>query len=83
MGKEKILVVDDEEDILERVRYNLARIKAFFRRRTRNETADDGVLGIDDMMIHPGRREVKIGDRPVDLTWTTSSSCPPSNAKTN
>jgi len=48
----------------------LARIRAVLRRRARKETVDDGVLRIDDMMIHPGRREVKIGDRPVDLTFT-------------
>jgi two-component system phosphate regulon response regulator PhoB len=48
----------------------LARIKAVIRRQSQKETSEEGVLRIDELMIHPGRREVKIAGRAVDLTFT-------------
>jgi two-component system phosphate regulon response regulator PhoB len=48
----------------------LARIKAVIRRQSQKETSEDGVLRIEELMIHPGRREVKIAGRAVDLTFT-------------
>jgi two-component system phosphate regulon response regulator PhoB len=48
----------------------LARLKAVARRRSVAEAPEEGVLRIEDMTIHPGRREVKIGEHLLDLTFT-------------
>jgi len=48
----------------------MARIKAVLRRET---TAPDGqaaTVSIRDLVIHPGRHQVLVQDRPVDLTAT-------------
>ena len=46
----------------------LARIDTVLR-RTRNESEDNtGVIKIKNLMVHPGRREVLVDDRPVYLT---------------
>jgi len=46
----------------------LARIDAVLR-RTRVESRNDiGVLKVQNMTIHPGRREVRVDDQPVYLT---------------
>lgn len=48
-----------------------ARIKAVLRRRaSAPELSPDDVLKIYDIVIHPGRHEVLIKDKPVDLTAT-------------
>jgi two-component system, OmpR family, alkaline phosphatase synthesis response regulator PhoP len=49
----------------------LARIKAVLRRKGRGKMDEAAeVLQIDQMVIHPGRREVTIEGQPVDLTFT-------------
>ena len=48
----------------------LARIKAVIR-RTRDEKPDDtALIQVHDLTIHPGRREVQVGDTLVPLTYT-------------
>ena len=46
----------------------LARIKALLRRSKKDHKQVDNVLAIDSLTIHPGKREVKIGDRRIRLT---------------
>lgn len=48
----------------------IARIRAVQRRRSRAEVSEEDVISIDDMVIHPGRHEVTIGGKRVDLTFT-------------
>ncbi len=51
----------------------LARVRAVLRRR-RPDTADDtSVIAVHDIVIHPGRHEVHVGGRAVDLTATEFS----------
>jgi two-component system phosphate regulon response regulator PhoB len=48
-----------------------ARAKAVLRRNAAvPELAPDDVIAVHDMVIHPGRHEVLVKDRPVDLTAT-------------
>ncbi len=49
----------------------LARIKVVLRRQARDadETAEQP-LKVGDIHIHPGRREVRVKGKPVDLTFT-------------
>ncbi|QHI70035.1 response regulator [Tichowtungia aerotolerans] len=48
-----------------------ARVKAVLRRHaSAPELAPEDVLRIHDMVIHPGRHEVLVKERPVDLTAT-------------
>jgi len=48
----------------------MARVKAVLRRNTSPEPADEAVLSIGDLVIHPGRHQVTVGGKPVDLTAT-------------
>jgi two-component system alkaline phosphatase synthesis response regulator PhoP len=48
----------------------IARIRAVLRRRERARVKEDDMIKIDDMVIHPGRHEVTVGDECVDLTFT-------------
>ena len=49
----------------------LARVKAVLRRRAAAPVPDAGdVLRVFDLVIHPGRHEVTVKDRPVELTAT-------------
>jgi two-component system phosphate regulon response regulator PhoB len=48
----------------------LARIKAVLRRKQATPKADEGPLEVHDLMIHPGRREVKLKNKAIDLTHT-------------
>jgi two-component system alkaline phosphatase synthesis response regulator PhoP len=48
----------------------LARVRAVLRRRTRPTPAEDEVIRIHGLVIHPGRHEVLVGDERVDLTFT-------------
>lgn len=48
----------------------IARIRAVLRRRERARVKEDDIIKIDDMVIHPGRHEVTVGDECVDLTFT-------------
>ena len=48
----------------------LARIKAVLRRQADPAMAEDEVIAIHNLIIHPGRREVRVADAPVELTYT-------------
>ena len=48
----------------------IARIRAVLRRRERGLTGEDETIAIHDVVIHPGRHEVTISGKPVDLTFT-------------
>ncbi len=48
----------------------MARVKTVLRRRASPEPADEAVLTIGDLMIHPGRHQVTVKGKPVDLTAT-------------
>jgi two-component system phosphate regulon response regulator PhoB len=48
----------------------IARIRAVLRRRNQQTVDEGGVIRVRQLLIHPGRREVKVGDTPVDLTFT-------------
>jgi two-component system phosphate regulon response regulator PhoB len=48
----------------------LARLRAVLRRRTRPLEDGTQVIKIHDLMIHPGRHEVLVRGKPVELTYT-------------
>ncbi len=48
----------------------IARIRAVLRRRNEGPKGDDEPLTIHDISIHPGRHEVRVADRSVNLTTT-------------
>jgi two-component system alkaline phosphatase synthesis response regulator PhoP len=48
----------------------LARIKAVIRRSGEKKPEDSAVVKIHNLTIHPGRREVLVGEEPVILTYT-------------
>jgi two-component system phosphate regulon response regulator PhoB len=47
----------------------LARVRAILRRKSKQAT-DDVVIQIRELVIHPGRHEVLIGGKPIELTYT-------------
>jgi two-component system phosphate regulon response regulator PhoB len=47
-----------------------ARVKAVLRRRTREPVDETKVVTLYELEIHPGRRSVTAGGKPVDLTFT-------------
>lgn len=48
----------------------IARVRAVLRRHLPAPEAEDEVLEIYDLAIHPGRRTVTVNGEPVDLTYT-------------
>ena len=48
----------------------MARIRAVLRRREQGEISDSEELHIHDLIIHPGRREVILAGKPLELTFT-------------
>ena len=48
----------------------IARIRTCLRRKTQKPVDQKAVLKFDDLVIHPGRHEVLIGDKAVKLTFT-------------
>jgi two-component system alkaline phosphatase synthesis response regulator PhoP len=48
----------------------LARIKAVIRRSSDDKPGDNTVIQIHNLIIHPGRREVRVDETPVTLTYT-------------
>jgi len=48
----------------------LARVRAVLRRRARGEVGENETVSIHDLVIHPGRREVTLAGKPLDLTYT-------------
>ncbi len=48
----------------------LARVRAVLRRKQAETPADTASLKVHDLVIHPGRHEVMVEGRPLDLTAT-------------
>ena len=48
----------------------IARIRAVLRRKKKEPAEDTTVLRIHDLVIHPGRHEVLVDGRPVQMTFT-------------
>lgn len=48
----------------------VARIRSVFRRRSLPPVSPDTIISKDGLVIHPGKREVTIGNVPVDLTYS-------------
>lgn len=48
----------------------VARVRTLLRRARRGEGRGDAPLSLHGVFIHPGRREVLVGGKPVDLTFT-------------
>jgi two-component system, OmpR family, alkaline phosphatase synthesis response regulator PhoP len=48
----------------------LARIRSVLRRRAKPAAEDPGAIRVHDIVIHPGRHEVLIGGKPLELTFT-------------
>jgi len=51
-------------------RVMLARIKAVLRRKTKAPAEDRAIIKLKDLVIHPGRHEVTVRSKRVDLTST-------------
>ena len=47
-----------------------ARVKAMLRRKTKSPNNKDDIININEIVIHPGRHEVIIDNKPVDLTFS-------------
>lgn len=47
-----------------------ARVKAVLRRKLPDSSAISEIVKIHNLIIHPGRREVLVDDKPVTLTFT-------------
>ena len=48
----------------------VARVKAVLRRKRTKPAEGSEVARIHNLIIHPGRREVRVENKPVDLTFT-------------
>ncbi len=48
----------------------IARVKTVLRRRSREPVGESDFITIHDLEIHPGRRTVLAGGKPVELTYT-------------
>jgi two-component system alkaline phosphatase synthesis response regulator PhoP len=48
----------------------IARVRAVLRRKAAAPADDQEVLSVDDLTIHPGRREVLVKGKPIPLTFT-------------
>lgn len=48
----------------------IARIRNLLRRRDKSDAPQEEPIKIKDLFIHPGRHEVTIKNKPVDLTFT-------------
>ncbi len=48
----------------------LARVKAILRRQGKQPDGDNETISIHEIVIHPGRHEVLISSKPVELTFT-------------
>jgi two-component system phosphate regulon response regulator PhoB len=48
----------------------IARVRAVLRRGSKEPPAETETIRVHNVVIHPGRHEVLVGDRPVELTFT-------------
>lgn len=51
----------------------LARVKAVLRRKMEERPEDSAVINIHNLLIHPGKREVLVNGKQVNLTFTEFS----------
>ena len=51
----------------------LARVKAVLRRNAEEKPEDSAVINIHNLLIHPGKREVLVNGKQVNLTFTEFS----------
>lgn len=51
-------------------RVMLARVRAVLRRRTKAPAEETAVIKLKDLVVHPGRHEVVVKGKPVELTST-------------
>jgi two-component system, OmpR family, alkaline phosphatase synthesis response regulator PhoP len=51
----------------------IARMRNVLRRKSREVPDDDSVIQVKEIVIHPGRHEVLVKGKPVDLTYTEFS----------
>jgi len=51
----------------------VARVRAVLRRNKRGMATEEEVLTFNDLVIHPGRREVSYKKAPIDLTYSEFS----------
>ena len=52
------------------VKVLVARLRTLLRRKAKAEEADDAVIKIKELVIHPGRHEVMLKNKKIDLTFT-------------
>ncbi len=52
------------------VKVLVARLRTLLRRKAKAEAADDAVIKIKELVIHPGRHEVMLKNKKIDLTFT-------------
>jgi two-component system alkaline phosphatase synthesis response regulator PhoP len=48
----------------------VTRIRAVLRRNKSEPSIDEDILRFPELVIHPGRHEVRVNDKPVSLTFT-------------
>lgn len=48
----------------------MARIRAVLRRKEHGDLSEDETVSVHDLVIHPGRHEVLLGGKPLQLTFT-------------
>ncbi len=48
----------------------MARIRAVLRRKEQGEVGEDETVAVHDLVIHPGRHEVLLAGKPLQLTFT-------------
>ncbi len=48
----------------------IARIRNILRRKSRDNSIDDSIIKQQDLVIHPGRHEVTLNGKRIDLTFT-------------
>ncbi|MFQ5443183.1 MAG: response regulator [Nitrospinales bacterium] len=51
----------------------IARVKSVLRRKKEEPVGDQDVITINDLIIHPGRHEISIKGKPIDLTFSEFS----------
>ena len=48
----------------------IARLRALLRRKTKNEIDEESPIETHGLLIHPGRHEVLLGGKPLELSFT-------------
>lgn len=48
----------------------LARVKAVIRKSTRSVESEDSIIKRGELVIDPGRHEIRYGDQPIEMTYS-------------